>query len=60
MEMSKVSKYARALYTARGSKAEAEAAQKAIKSEQAGHLDEAATWRAVQRSISGLRGPHQG
>ncbi len=60
MEMSQVSKYARALYSARGSKAEAEAAQKARESEAAGQLDDAATWRAVQRSISGMRGPHQG
>ena len=59
METAKVTQYARALYEAHGDKAEAEAAQKAKVREDAGDASEAETWRAVQRAIREIRGPHE-
>jgi hypothetical protein len=59
MEFAKITEYARALYEAHGDKAEAEAAQKAKQYEEAGNTDEAETWRAIRKVISGIRGPHQ-
>ncbi|MBT8460195.1 MAG: hypothetical protein KJN60_11040 [Boseongicola sp.] len=59
MEMSKATEYARALYEAHGEKAEAEAAQRAKKHEDAGEADEAADWRAVRAAIRELRGAHE-
>ena len=59
MDITKIHEYARALYDAHGNKAEAEAAQKAKKHEDAGETAEAETWRAVQRAISEMRGPHE-
>lgn len=56
MEITKISEYARALYEAHGNKAEAEAAQKAKESEQAGDADKAETWRQIRRAISQMRG----
>lgn len=58
MELTKISEYARALYSAHGDKAEAEAARKARESEDAGNDGEAETWRAIQRAVSQLRGPY--
>lgn len=58
MEATKISEYARALYSVHGDKAEAEAAQKARESEDAGNEPEAETWRSIQRAISQLRGPY--
>ena len=60
MEASKITEYARALYEAHGDKAEAEAAQKAKKHEEAGEEKEAATWRSIRAAISQIRGAHQG
>lgn len=56
MDMTKVAEYARALYDAHGSKAEAEAAQKARQCEEAGKSDEADDWRAVRKAINEMRG----
>lgn len=54
--MTKIAEYARALYEAHGNKAEAEAAQKAKRCEEAGDIVEAETWHAVRRAINGMRG----
>ena len=59
MDTSKVTEYAHALYRAQGNKAEAEAAQRAKKHEDAGDADEAKQWRAVQLAIRELRGAHE-
>lgn len=59
MQMSDVSKYARALYNAHGDQAEAEAAQKATSFEAANDTAQAEQWRSVQRAIRGLRGANQ-
>ena len=56
MERTKIAEYAHALYESHGNKAEAEAAQKAKQSEEAGNSAEAATWRAVRDAISKMRG----
>lgn len=59
MESIKILEHARALYTAHGDKAEAEAAQKATKCEEAGNTAEAADWRKIRKAISQMRGPHE-
>ncbi|MDJ1017758.1 MAG: hypothetical protein QNJ35_14715 [Paracoccaceae bacterium] len=59
MEIAKITEYARALYEAHGDKAEAEAAQKAKKHDEAGEESEAETWRAVRRAIREIRGAHE-
>ena len=60
MEISKVAEYARALYNARGDKAEADAAQRAKQHQEAGEVSEAETWRAIRKAISEIRGVRQG
>jgi len=59
MEMTKIAEYARALYEAHGSKAEVEAAQKALKAEEAGNTAEALTWREVRKAINEMRGAYE-
>lgn len=59
MEIAKIAEYARALYDAHGDKAEAEAAQRAKKHEDAGEETEAETWRAIRKAISEIRGAHE-
>lgn len=59
METSKIAEYARELYDAHGEKAEAEAAQKATKSEEAGETAEAETWQAIRKAIREIRGAHE-
>ena len=59
MKIAEITQYARALYEAHGDKAEAEAAQKAKKLNDAGDATEAETWRAVQRAIREIRGAHE-
>lgn len=59
MEISKVAEYARALFDAHGNKAEAEAAQRAKRHEEAGEREEAENWRAIRAAISELRGAHE-
>ena len=59
MEFSNVAEYAQALLEAHGDKAEAEAAQKAKKYEEAGETQEAANWRAIRAAIREIRGAHE-
>ncbi len=59
MDMSEISEYARALYNSHGDKAEAEAAQKAKKHEEAGEEKEAEDWRAIRAAIREIRGAHE-
>jgi hypothetical protein len=59
MEISNVAEYARALFEAHGDKAEAEAAQKAKKHEDAGEAQEAANWREIRAAIREIRGAHE-
>ncbi|MGR3759925.1 hypothetical protein ACUXV3_07290 [Roseobacteraceae bacterium NS-SX3] len=60
MDAIKAAEYARALYSAHGDRAEAEAAQKMRACEEAGKASEAGDWEAVRRAIRALRGPNQG
>jgi len=60
MEATKVAEYARALYSAHGDRAEAEAAQRANAALNDQKTSEAETWQAVRASIRRMRGPHQG
>ncbi len=60
MDALKTAQHARALYSAHGDKAEAEAAQKAREFEAAGNAEEAQNWQAVRASIRQMRGPNQG
>ncbi len=59
MEIAKIAEYARALYDAHGDKAEAEAAQRAKKHEDAGEQAEAETWREIRKAISEIRGARE-
>ena len=59
MDTAKITEYARALYTAHGGKAEAEAAQKARAEEEAGNAEEAAKWAQIRLAIKEMRGPHE-
>lgn len=59
MDALKTAEYARALYTAHGDRAEAEAAQKMRECEAAGNTQEAQDWQAVRSAIRQLRGPNQ-
>lgn len=60
MDAIQTAEYARALYSAHGDRAEAEAAQKARACEAANNPGEAEQWQAVRRAIRQLRGPNQG
>ncbi|MEX0307814.1 hypothetical protein I5192_05815 [Ruegeria sp. SCSIO 43209] len=60
MDALKTAEYARALYTAHGDRAEAEAAQKMRECEAAGNQQEAQDWQAVRSAIRQIRGPNQG
>ncbi|WP_424833461.1 hypothetical protein [Ruegeria sp.] len=60
MDPLKTAEYARALYTAHGDRAEAEAAQKMRECEAAGNAQEAKNWQAVRSTIRQIRGPNQG
>ncbi len=60
MDAIKTAEYARALYTAHGDRAEAEAAQKMRECEEAGNPHEARDWEAVRQAIRQIRGPNQG
>ena len=59
MDAIKAAEYARALYSAHGDKAEAEAAQKMRECEEAGKDAEAADWKAVRQAVRAMRGPNQ-
>ncbi|WP_170413914.1 hypothetical protein [Ruegeria atlantica] len=60
MDALKTAQYARALYTAHGDQAEAEAAQKMRECKAAGNMQQARDWQAVRQSIRQIRGPNQG
>jgi hypothetical protein len=51
--------YARQLFTARGDKAVAVAAQKARAFEEKGKSEDATVWRRVEAAIKLMLGPHQ-
>ncbi|MEX0319163.1 MULTISPECIES: hypothetical protein [unclassified Ruegeria] len=59
MDAIRTAEYARALYSAHGDKAEAEAAQKMREYDAAGNKEEAQNWEAVRRAIRQIRGPNQ-
>ncbi|KIC35452.1 hypothetical protein [Leisingera sp. ANG-M7] len=59
MDAIKAAEYARALYSAHGDKAEAEAAQKMRACEEVGKDSEAADWKAVRQAVRAMRGPNQ-
>jgi hypothetical protein len=56
---SEIHDYARQLFTARGDKAVADAAQKARAFEEKGNAEEAETWRHIEAAIKLMLGPHQ-
>lgn len=56
MEIAKITKYARSLYSVHGDRAEAEAAQKAKRCREEGNEDEAETWDSIRMAISEFRG----
>ena len=59
MKTTAIAAFAQELMEAHGSKAEAEAAQKAVAAENAGNAEEAQNWRKVRAAISQMRGPHE-
>lgn len=59
MEMTDIHRYTRELKEAHGSKALAEAAQKAINFEKQGDNEQAQTWRRVEAALKEMQGPHQ-
>jgi hypothetical protein len=59
MKMTDIFTYARELKEAHGSKAIAEAAQKALKLEKQGDDQQAKTWRRVEAALKEMQGPHQ-
>jgi len=58
MDVVKIAEHARALLTAHGDKAEAEAAQKARAAKDANNSAEADQWAKVRKAIAELRGSH--
>ena len=59
MEVAHIQSYARQLYEAQGSKAIAEAAQKAASYERQGQSEVAQTWRRIEAALFRLRGPRE-
>jgi hypothetical protein len=57
MEETMIIEYARQLMDAHGLRAIAEAAQRAVESEQMKDKDEAQTWRQVEAALKGMQGP---
>ncbi|MCI4678152.1 hypothetical protein K9U39_15065 [Rhodoblastus acidophilus] len=58
MQEMEIQDYARRLFDAHGTKAIAEAAQKASSFEEKGKPDEARTWRQIEAAIKLIRGPN--
>lgn len=58
MTVAQIDDYARRLYTARGDRAEFEAAQRARTCAAKGEVQTAEQWRAVRTVIHMLRGPN--
>jgi hypothetical protein len=59
MKMTDVHRYARELKEAHGSKALAEAAQRAVDFEKQGDDEQAKNWRRVEAALEEMQGPHQ-
>jgi len=59
MNAMQTAEYARALYSAHGDKAEAEAARKMHECELAESPDKARDWKAIRQAIRSMRGPNQ-
>jgi hypothetical protein len=59
MNASDISALARHLFETQGSKAIAEAAQKAASFESSGDKEQARTWRRVEAVLLELQGPHE-
>jgi hypothetical protein len=59
MKMTDVHRYARELKEAHGSKALAEAAQRAVDFEKQGDDEQAKNWRRVEAALEEIQGPHQ-
>ncbi|AZV79159.1 hypothetical protein EBB79_15595 [Parasedimentitalea marina] len=59
MNAMQTAEYARALYSAHGDKAEAEAARKMHECELAKSPEKARDWQAIRRAIRSMRGPNQ-
>ena len=56
MDETQINEYARQLLEARGDRAVAEAAQRAVASEQRNDMEEAKTWRHVEAALKTMRG----
>lgn len=59
MNAADISALARHLFETQGSKAIAEAAQKAASFERSGDKEQARTWRQVEAVLMEMRGPHE-
>ncbi|MFN3207739.1 MAG: hypothetical protein ACE369_01815 [Roseovarius sp.] len=59
MDAIQTAEYARALLSAHGPRAEAEAARKMRESQSAGRKHEAEAWQAVRQAVMQRRGPSQ-
>jgi hypothetical protein len=59
MDATKIQEFARQLLEAHGSKAIAEAAQRAAAFEKAHDKEQAHTWRRVESALVAMRGPRQ-
>lgn len=59
MNAVQTAEFARALYSAHGDKAEAEAARKMHECELAESPEKARDWRAIRQAIRSMRGPNQ-
>lgn len=59
MDAIRTAGYAKALLSAHGPRAEAEAARKLREAERSGRRTEAEDWRKIRRVIHQRRGPHQ-
>ena len=59
MQAIDVQQHARKLFAAHGSRALAEAAQRAAALEQQGRTDEAKDWRRIEAALAHLRGPRE-
>jgi hypothetical protein len=57
MDETRINEYARQLLEAHGDRAVAEAAQRAVASEQRKDKEEAKTWRRVEAALKAMRGP---
>ena len=59
MQATQIQTYARQLLEAEGSRAIADAAQRALKAERRGESEQAKTWRRVELALLQMRGPRE-